>query len=90
MLTIYEKKTSEPIFNLLVYTKSEKVLDVNDSVSHCLLFILFIHKKSLAIYRIADHTSIENIQRMMRTNPISYNTYEKMIHKERKEKSKHI
>jgi len=27
---------------------------------------------------------------MTETNPISYNTYEKMTHKEQKEKSKHI
>ncbi len=54
------------------------------------LYIVFIHEKSLAIYRIADHTSIGNIQRMMRTNPIRYNTYEKTTHKERKEKFKHI
>jgi hypothetical protein len=27
---------------------------------------------------------------MMGMNPISYNTYEKMTHKERKEKSKHM
>jgi len=73
------------------------LLDVYLSVSHYLLFYLYlyllfllsIHKRSSAIYRIADHTSIGNIQRMMGTNPISYNTYVKMTHKERKEKSKH-
>ncbi len=38
----------------------------------------------------ADHTSRGNIHQTMRTNPIKYNTYEKMNHRERKENTKHI
>ncbi len=65
------------------------MLDVSDQYHTTLyLSLLFIHEKTSAIYRIADHTSIGNVQRMMRTSPISYNIYEKMTHNEGKEKSK--
>ncbi len=64
-----------------------ELLDMKDSYHTTLLFI---HEKSSAIYRIADHTSLGNIPRTMGTNPIRYNAYEKMTHKERKEKSKYV
>ncbi len=64
------------------------MLDVN--VFSITLPFLFIHEKPSAIYRIADHTSLGNIPRAMGTNSIRYNTYEKMTHKERQEKSKYI
>jgi hypothetical protein len=69
---------------LMKYVRCER------PISHYSLYIslFFIHEKTSAIYRIANHTSIENVQQMMRTFPISYNIYEKMTQKERKEKSK--
>ena len=38
----------------------------------------FIYEKSQAIYKIVEHTSLENFHQMMGINPMKHNTYEKI------------
>jgi hypothetical protein len=50
--------------------------------------LLFIYRKSSSLYRMEQHASLGNIQRVIEVvrseDPIRYNTYEKIIHRERK------